>query len=69
MIDLIPLEKVIKENPRVEELEKQGYIIKPEKMEPIITCNNPYTPLVKGIFLTTKLNPAQIVANEVLNTT
>ncbi len=33
MIDLIPLEKVIKENPRVEELEKQGYIIKPEKID------------------------------------
>jgi len=33
MIDLIPLEKVIKENPRVEELEIQGYIIKPEKID------------------------------------
>ena len=32
MTDLIPMEKAIKENPRVKELEKQGYIIKPEKI-------------------------------------
>ena len=32
MNDLIPIEKAIKENPRVKELEKQGYIIKPEKI-------------------------------------
>ncbi len=33
MADLIPIENVIEENPRVKELEKQGYIIKPEKIE------------------------------------
>ncbi|MHA1473470.1 MAG: GDP-mannose 4,6-dehydratase [Promethearchaeota archaeon] len=32
MDNLIPLEKVIKENPRVVELDNQGYIIKPEKI-------------------------------------
>jgi GDP-4-dehydro-6-deoxy-D-mannose reductase len=32
MIDLIPIGKVLKENPRVQELERQGYIIKPEKI-------------------------------------
>jgi len=30
MVDLIPIENVIEENPRVRELVKQGYIIKPE---------------------------------------
>ncbi|GAG83028.1 unnamed protein product, partial [marine sediment metagenome] len=29
MVDLIPIENVIEENPRVRELVKQGYIIKP----------------------------------------
>ena len=33
MADLIPIENVIEENPRVKELEKQGYIIKPEKID------------------------------------
>ena len=33
MSDLIPIEKVLEENPRVLELEKQGYIIKPEKID------------------------------------
>ena len=33
MYDLIPIGKVLKENPRVQELEKQGYIIKPEKLD------------------------------------
>jgi len=33
MNNLIPIGKVLKENPRVQELEKQGYIIKPEKIE------------------------------------
>ncbi len=33
MNDLIPIEDVIEENFRVKELEKQGYIIKPEKIE------------------------------------
>ena len=33
MDDLIPLDKVIKKNPRVIELENQGFIIKPEKIE------------------------------------
>ena len=33
MSDLIPIEKVIEENPRVEELEKQGYMINPENIE------------------------------------
>ena len=33
MDDLIPIEKVIKENPRVKELEKQGYIINPETID------------------------------------
>jgi FlaA1/EpsC-like NDP-sugar epimerase len=33
MDDLIPIEKVVKENPRVNELEEQGFIIKPEKIE------------------------------------
>ncbi len=32
MTDLIPIEKVIKENPRVKELEKQGFIITPENI-------------------------------------
>ena len=31
MKDLIPIADVIEENPRVKELEEQGYIIKPEK--------------------------------------
>ena len=33
MNDLIPIGKVLKENPRVQELERQGYIIKPEKLD------------------------------------
>jgi GDP-4-dehydro-6-deoxy-D-mannose reductase len=33
MDDLIPIEKVIEVNPRVEELENQGYIIKPKKID------------------------------------
>jgi len=33
MSDLIPIEKVIEENPRVEELEKQGYMINPENID------------------------------------
>ena len=33
MDKLIPIEKVLEENPRVQELEKQGYIIKPENIE------------------------------------
>ena len=33
MKDLIPLKQVIEENPRVQELEKQGFIIKPEKID------------------------------------
>jgi len=33
MDDFIPLDKVIKKNPRVIELENQGFIIKPEKIE------------------------------------
>jgi len=33
MNDLVPIEKVIKENPRVKELENQGYIINPEKID------------------------------------
>jgi len=37
MDDLIPIEKVIEENPRVFELEKQGFIIKPEKIEDYLT--------------------------------
>jgi len=32
MTDLIPIARVLEENPRVLELEKQGYIIKPEKI-------------------------------------
>ena len=32
MSDLIPIGKVLKENPRVQELERQGFIIKPEKI-------------------------------------
>ena len=32
MDELIPIEQVIEDNPRVKELEKQGYIIKPEKI-------------------------------------
>jgi len=32
MDDLIPIEKVLEENPRVKELESQGYIIKPDKI-------------------------------------
>ena len=31
--NLIPIEKVLEENPRVKELEKQGFIIKPEKID------------------------------------
>ena len=33
MSDLIPIEEVIEENPRVKELEKQGYMIIPEKID------------------------------------
>ena len=33
MADLIPIENVIEEIPRVKDLEKQGYIIKPEKID------------------------------------
>ena len=33
MYDLIPIGKVLKENPRVNELERQGFIIKPEKLD------------------------------------
>lgn len=33
MDDLIPIGKVLKENPRVQELERQGFIIKPEKLD------------------------------------
>jgi len=33
MSDLIPIEEVIEENPRVKELEKQGYMIVPEEIE------------------------------------
>jgi GDP-4-dehydro-6-deoxy-D-mannose reductase len=33
MVDLIPIEKVLEENARVIELEKQGFIIKPKKIE------------------------------------
>jgi len=33
MTKLIPIEEVIEENPRVQELEKLGYIIKPNKIE------------------------------------
>ncbi|MFW9938219.1 MAG: GDP-mannose 4,6-dehydratase [Candidatus Thorarchaeota archaeon] len=33
MDDLIPIEKVIEENPRVKELETQGFIINPEKID------------------------------------
>ena len=33
MTDLIPIEKVIKENPRVKELEKQGFIITSENID------------------------------------
>ncbi|MFW9827679.1 MAG: GDP-mannose 4,6-dehydratase [Candidatus Thorarchaeota archaeon] len=33
MDDLIPIEKVIQENPRVKELERHGFIIKPETIE------------------------------------
>ena len=33
MDDLIPIEEVIKENPRVKELEEQGFIIKPERID------------------------------------
>ncbi|MFW9881980.1 MAG: GDP-mannose 4,6-dehydratase [Candidatus Thorarchaeota archaeon] len=33
MSDLIPIESVLESNPRVLELEKQGYIIKPEKID------------------------------------
>ena len=32
MDKLIPIKKVIEENIRVKELEKQGFIIKPEKL-------------------------------------
>ncbi|MEE9378572.1 MAG: GDP-mannose 4,6-dehydratase [Candidatus Lokiarchaeia archaeon] len=33
MDDLVPIEKVLEENFRVKELEKQGYIIKPDKID------------------------------------
>ena len=33
MNDLIPIGKVLKENPRVQELERQGFIITPEKLD------------------------------------
>ena len=33
MDDLIPIEKVLEKNPRVLELEKQGFIINPEKID------------------------------------
>ena len=33
MYDLIPIGKVLKENPRVQELERQGFIIKHEKID------------------------------------
>ena len=33
MNDLIPIDKVIEESPRVNELEKQGYIINPDKID------------------------------------
>ncbi len=33
MDEFIPIENVIKENPRVKELEKQGFIIKPKNIE------------------------------------
>jgi len=33
MDDLIPIERLLEENPRVKELEKQGFIIKPEKID------------------------------------
>ena len=33
MKDLTPIEKVIEENPRIKELESQGYIINPEKID------------------------------------
>ena len=33
MDDLIPIEQVIEKNPRVKELEKQGFIIKPENID------------------------------------
>ena len=33
MDKLLPIEEVIEENPRVKELEKQGFIIKPEKLD------------------------------------
>ena len=33
MNDIIPIEDVIEENPRVKELEQQGFIIKPEKID------------------------------------
>ncbi|MHA1460772.1 MAG: GDP-mannose 4,6-dehydratase [Promethearchaeota archaeon] len=33
MDDLIPIEKVIKDNPRVKELEKQGFIITPDNID------------------------------------
>ena len=33
MNDLTPIEKIIEENPRVKELESQGYIINPEKID------------------------------------
>ena len=31
-MELIPIEQVLEENPRVKELEKQGFIIKPENI-------------------------------------
>jgi hypothetical protein len=31
--DLIPIGKVLKENPRVQELERYGFIVKPKKLD------------------------------------
>ncbi|MHA1285566.1 MAG: hypothetical protein ACTSQP_23935, partial [Promethearchaeota archaeon] len=33
MQSLIPIEDVLEENPRVKELEKQGFIINPDKLD------------------------------------
>ena len=46
MDDLIPLDKVIEKSPRVEELENQGFIIKPETMAKI------YSPIPHKIPIT-----------------
>jgi len=40
MNDLIPVEKVIEENPCVEELEKQGYMINPKKIDRYLELMN-----------------------------